>query len=65
MTTLTELHLVQLVTLRAAVRLEKLGMVRSRRPSAKALAIAELGLDKNADYDTVIAALSAKIKVIG
>lgn len=46
------------IVLRSAVRLEKLGMKRSRRPSAKAIAIKELQLKRNSSYDEVIAAIS-------
>jgi len=52
----------QLVALKGAVKLEKMGMTRSRRPSAKTLAIQQLELPKSSTHDEVIAALEAKIK---
>lgn len=52
----------QLVALKGAVKLEKMGMTRSRRPSAKTLAIQQLGLPKSSTHDEVIAALVAKIE---
>lgn len=50
------------VALRSAVKLEKAGMTRSRRPSAKAIAIKELQLPKNSNYDAVIEAISKKLE---
>lgn len=49
------------IALRGAVKLEKLGMHRSRKPSAKAIAIKELQLKRNSSYDEVIAALSKRL----
>ena len=49
------------ITLRGAVKLEEKGMFRSRKPSAKRIAIKELSLAPNASYQDVITALSRKI----
>ena len=49
------------VALRSAVKLEKLGMKRSRSPSAKTIAIKELQLPRNSNYDQVISALNQKL----
>lgn len=48
------------LSLRAAVKLEKKGMTRRGR-SAKSIAITELQLPKNSNYDTVINALTKKL----
>lgn len=53
-----------LISLKGAVKLEKLGMKRSRRPSARAIAIQEFGLGKKASYDDIISTLETKIKEI-
>jgi hypothetical protein len=49
------------IALRAAVKLEKAGMHRSRQPSARQIAVKELGLPKVATYDAVLDALDRKI----
>jgi hypothetical protein len=46
--------------LKGAIKLEKKGL-RRRGQSAKAIAIAELGLKKNSTHDEVIEALQKKI----
>lgn len=48
------------IALRSAVKLEKLGMTR-RGPSAKSIAIKELQLPWNSNYDAVIEALTKKL----
>lgn len=53
----------RLATLRAAVRLEKVGMKR-RGQSAKKQAIMELDLASRSNHDEVIAALSAKMEEV-
>jgi hypothetical protein len=50
-----------LITLRGAVKLEKAGMKRSRRPSAKQIAIKELSLPQGCSYDDVIAAIGERL----
>lgn len=52
---------VHLITLRAAVKLESKGMTRSRRPSARTIAIKELNLPRNSHYSEVIDAISKKL----
>lgn len=59
---LSQLTLYHLTVLKGAVKLESKGMKRSKRPSAKAIAIQELGLRKRATHEEVIEALEAKIK---
>lgn len=49
------------LALRSAVKLEKLGMKRSHSPSAKTIAIRELKLHRNSNYDDVISAISMKL----
>jgi hypothetical protein len=49
------------IVLRSAVKLEKRGMRRSRGPSAKAIAIKELQLRRNATHDEVIEAIGKKL----
>lgn len=61
-TTRVEPNRFQLVALRGAVKLEKLGMKRSRSPSAKTLAIQQLGLAKSATHDEVITAITARLE---
>lgn len=51
----------QLVVLRSAVKLEKLGMKR-RGTSATAIAKARFGLKRNATHDDVIARIGAAIE---
>jgi hypothetical protein len=53
-----------LISLKGAVKLEKLGMKRSRSPSAKTIAIKEFGLAPKATHDEVIQTLEQKIKEI-
>lgn len=50
-----------LITLKSAIKLEKLGMTRRSR-SAKAIAIEELGLPKHSTHDEVIAAIVKKLE---
>ena len=52
----------QLVALRGALRLEQKGMMRSRRPSARQIAIKQSGLPKNTSYSTLIEWLEKQIK---
>jgi hypothetical protein len=52
----------RLVTLRSACRLERLGMGRSRRPSARTITINEFKLAKSATWDEVIGALDKRIQ---
>lgn len=49
------------IALRSAVKLEKLGMTRSRRPSARRIAIKELSLPHASTHDEVIAAINKKL----
>lgn len=59
---LTRLDLVHLLSLKAAVKLEKAGMHRSKRPSARTIAIHELQLSIRAGYDEIIAALANRVE---
>ena len=59
---MNRVQLVELCVLRGAVKLEKLGMKRSRSPSAKTCAIVKLGLGLKSTHDDVIAALTTKIE---
>ena len=59
---LGQLEMVHLLTLRAAVKLEKQGIHRSKRPSARTVAVHELSLSIKAGYDEIIAALSNRIE---
>lgn len=52
---------VHLIALRAAVKLESKGMTRSRRPSARTIAIKELNLPRMSSYSEVIDAISRKL----
>lgn len=59
---MNRIQIIQLVTLRGAVKMEKAGMKRSRSPSAKTLAIVHLGLGTRATHDEVIEALTKRIE---
>lgn len=48
--------------LRAAVKLEKVGMKRSRRPSARTIACEALRLPKRTGYDKVLKAIDQKME---
>lgn len=54
-------HTFHLAALKGAVKLESKGMKR-RGPSAKSIAIAELGLPKRSTHQQVIEALQAKLE---
>ncbi len=49
------------LTLRAAVKLEKAGMKRSKGPSARSMACKEFLLVRNSNYDTVLNAIAKKL----
>ena len=63
MTTITGANIgrARLCVLKAAVKLEKLGMKR-RGPSAKGIVIAELGLPKRSSHDEVVRAIEELLK---
>lgn len=52
---------VHFIALRGAVKLESKGMTRSKRPSARTIAIKELNLPRNSSYGEVIDAISRKL----
>ena len=52
---------VHFIALRAAVKLESKGMTRSRRPSARTIAIKELNLPRMSSYAEIIDAISIKL----
>lgn len=52
----------QLVTLRGALRLEQKGMTRSRRPSARQIALKQSGLPSKTSTSDLIVWLDEKIK---
>ena len=46
------------LSLRGAVKLEKAGLNRSRKPSAKSIAIKQLQLPRSSNYDSIIEAIT-------
>lgn len=58
----TQIARFQWVALRGALRLEKLGMKRSVRPSARQIVLKASGLKSSATYDELIEFANQRIK---
>lgn len=61
-TTTNDIARFQLVALRGALRLEQKGMMRSRRPSARQIALKQSGLPGKTSTSDLIVWLDGKIK---